>query len=58
MLSWPADHIGWHLQSQTNAPGQGLGTNWSDTDGSDLTNEITLPIDPTAGSVFFRLKYP
>ena len=27
MLSWPADHLGWHLQAQTNAATSGLGTN-------------------------------
>ncbi|HET7624290.1 MAG TPA: glycoside hydrolase family 76 protein [Verrucomicrobiae bacterium] len=57
-LSWPADHIGWRLQSQTNAWNAGLGTNWSDLPGTDATNHFTLPTDFSNGSVFFRLVYP
>jgi autotransporter-associated beta strand protein len=53
-LSWPADHIGWRLQAQTN----GLGTNWVDVPGATLTNGFTVPIDPANGSVFFRLISP
>jgi hypothetical protein len=34
-LSWPADHLGWHLQVQTNTLGTGLGTNWVTVPGSD-----------------------
>jgi hypothetical protein len=34
-LTWPADHVGWRLQGQTNAPGgAGLGTNWFEVTGS------------------------
>jgi hypothetical protein len=57
-LSWPADHTGWRLQVQTNAPGAGLGTNWVDVPGSSQTNEVTLPVDGTDASVFYRLVYP
>jgi uncharacterized protein with beta-barrel porin domain len=53
-LSWPADHIGWHLQTQTN----GLGTNWVDVPGATLTNGFTVPINPANRSVFFRLVLP
>jgi alpha-galactosidase len=53
-LSWPADHIGWHLQSQTNS----LGTNWWDVIGSEATNSWTVPISATNQSVFCRLIYP
>jgi hypothetical protein len=52
-LSWPADHVGWRLQAQTN----GLGTNWFDVPGSSATNLMSLPMDG-AGSVFYRLIYP
>jgi hypothetical protein len=55
-LSWPADHIGWHLLIQTNSAG--LGTNWQVIAGSELTNQFFLPIDPAQGSVFLRLSYP
>ena len=55
-LSWPADHTGWTLQSQTNAPGGGLSANWFDVVGSTSSNTFSLPISNTNGSVFFRLK--
>jgi hypothetical protein len=57
-LSWPADHTGWTLQAQTNAPNAGLGTNWSNVAGSSLTNSLSLPVDASNGSVFYRLTYP
>jgi fibronectin-binding autotransporter adhesin len=57
-LTWPADHTGWHLQIQTNAPGTGLGTNWVTIPGTDASNGYTNTIDPTKGSVFFRMIYP
>jgi hypothetical protein len=57
-LAWPADHIGWQLQVQTNSIGQGLGTNWVDVAGSAITNQISIPIDPNNGNVFYRLSYP
>jgi hypothetical protein len=53
-LTWPADHTGWRLQSQTN----GLGTNWFDVLGANTTNQIVVPIDGTDNSVFFRMVYP
>jgi len=57
-LSWPADHVGWYLQAQTNAPGFGLTTNWIAVPGSAATNLMTLTIDPVVGSVFLRLVTP
>jgi autotransporter-associated beta strand protein len=54
-LSWPADHIGWRLQVQTNALNAGLGTNWADVPGSSLTNNMVVPVDTTKGSIFYRL---
>ncbi len=57
-LSWPSDHIGWQLQAQTNKLSVGLGTNWVNVPNSQNTNEITVPINLTNGSVFYRLIYP
>jgi fibronectin type 3 domain-containing protein len=57
-FNWPADHTGWRLQAQTNAPGAGLGTNWVTVSGSTGTNAIAIPVGNTNGSVFFRLVYP
>lgn len=57
-LSWPADHTGWRLQTQTNSLAAGLGTNWFDVPGAASTNQMTLPFSDDAGAVFFRLIYP
>lgn len=57
-LSWPADHTGWTLQSQTNSLNVGLRTNWVNVVGSATTNQVTIPVSATNGSVFFRLVYP
>ena len=54
-LSWPEDHTGWTLQSQTNSVSEGLGNNWVNVAGSDTTNSVTIPIVNTNGSVFYRL---
>jgi fibronectin type 3 domain-containing protein len=54
-FTWPADHLGWSLQAQTNALGAGLGPNWTTILDSALTNQVFLPIDANSGSVFFRL---
>ncbi|MEY2429754.1 MAG: hypothetical protein QOJ40_2639 [Verrucomicrobiota bacterium] len=54
-LSWPADHTGWVLQSQMNSL---TGTNWVNVTGSESTDQWVMPIDPSNGSVFFRLVLP
>ena len=53
-FSWPADHTGWRLQTQTN----GLNGNWFDVAGATATNAVTLPVNFNSGNVFFRLIYP
>lgn len=58
LFSWPTDHTGWRLEAQTNNLGVGLNTNWFTVAGSPLTNQISIPIGRTNGSVFFRLAYP
>jgi hypothetical protein len=57
-LSWPQDHLGWHLQIQTNSLDVGLWTNWVNVPNSTTINQFSLPINPTNGSVFLRLVYP
>ena len=57
-ISWPADHTGWQLQSQTNNLATGLGTNWVNVTGSDQTNQKAWPLNATNGAVFFRLVRP
>jgi polygalacturonase len=57
-LSWPADHLGWRLQIQTNSLDTGLGTNWTDWLGSTNIEQTNINIDPANTGVFLRLVYP
>ncbi len=57
-LSWPADHTGWRLQTETNSLLTGISTNWVDVSGSTNVNQVTIPINLTNGSVFYRMVYP
>jgi hypothetical protein len=57
-LSWPADHTGWRLETQTNLLSVGLSNNWSVWPGSETTNSVSVAIDQTQPTVFFRLAYP
>jgi hypothetical protein len=57
-ISWPQDHVGWRLESQTNALDVGLDTNWVTVTGSSDTNCVSIAINTNPGSVFFRLVYP
>ena len=45
------------LQSQTNTLSTGLGTNWGDYPGGG-SSPVNVTVDPTQGSVFFRLTQP
>jgi hypothetical protein len=51
-------HLGWRLGIQTSALNAGLRTNWVPVAGSSLTNQMSFSINPTNGSVFFRLIHP
>jgi autotransporter-associated beta strand protein len=57
-LSWPQDHTGWTLQSQTNSRNVGLTGTWYPVGGSTATNSMTFTTDPANPTVFFRLTYP
>ena len=57
-LSWPADHLGWRLQIQTNNLSSGLGTNWATVGNSTNVTAANIAIDPNNGAVFLRLVYP
>jgi hypothetical protein len=54
-LDWPADHIGWILQTQTNP---GINSQWFPILGSSATNHLELSLDRANTSVFFRLIAP
>lgn len=57
-LSWPADHLGWVLQSQTNSLSSGITSTWSDVLGSETNTQAVITIDPANPTVFFRLRSP
>jgi autotransporter-associated beta strand protein len=55
-VSWPADHLGWILQEQTNALNSG--SNWVDLAGTSTITSTNVPINPALPRVFFRLRHP
>ena len=57
-LSWPADHLGWILQSQTNTLSVGLSNNWFDVPSSGSSTQSVLTINPANPALFFRLRSP
>ena len=54
-ISWPADHLGWTLQVQTNDLSAGLGTNWISIPDSATNTQFAAPLAPENPSVFYRL---
>ena len=57
-LSWPADHIGWRLQCQSNSLATGLYTNWVDVPNTATVSSVTNAINAANGAVFYRMVYP
>ena len=57
-ISWPATHLGWILQSQTNAVNVGLAANWVDIVGTASVTSTNLTINPATPTAFFRLRHP
>ena len=55
-LSWPADHLGWTLQ--TNSVGLAASNQWFAYPGSAATTNINIPINSAKTNVFFRMSYP
>ena len=59
-LSWPADHTGWTLQSQTNSLNVGLNPNpgaWVNVAGSTAVDSVNITMDPNQPTVFYRLQH-
>ena len=54
-MSWAG--TGFRLQAQTNSLGVGLATNWHDYPGG-ASSPVTVPANPAAGAVFYRLAWP
>ncbi len=55
-LSWPADHLGWTLL--TNSAGLTATTQWFPYPNSATVTSIDITIDPAKNNVFFRIVYP
>jgi autotransporter-associated beta strand protein len=54
-LSWPSGFSDFVLQAQTNALNVGISSNWVTLPVTG--NSVTFPVDPDAGSVFYRLLH-
>ena len=57
-ISWPANHLGWILQCQTNSLNAGLGLTWFDLPGTATSTQTMINLDPANPSVFYRLRHP
>jgi autotransporter-associated beta strand protein len=55
-LSWPTDHIGWLLQS--NSVGLINTDAWFTVSGSGSTNQLNFTVDATKTNVFYRMIKP
>ena len=55
-LSWPANYIGWELQS--NSVNMGITNAWYVVPGSTTTNVEIITIDPKQPNVYFRMHHP
>jgi len=61
IFSWPADHTGWTLLTQTNNLNKGISANtndWVRLPNSAATNQIVIPLSFTQTGGYFRLAYP
>ena len=54
-IAWPADHLGWVLQRDTNSLSAPV---WVDVAGSDTSTSNNIPITSTIPTQFFRLRHP
>ena len=60
-LSWPLDHVGWRLLSQTANLANGVSSNtndWTTVTGSAATNAVNITVDPTKPGGYYRLVFP
>lgn len=57
-LSWPASHLGWRLQVQTNALSAGSSANWVTLPESELLTRTNITLHPGDNAAFYRMIYP
>jgi autotransporter-associated beta strand protein len=55
-LSWPADHLGWLVQS--NSVNLAVAADWQDIPASAGGTSYNITINPTQPQVFYRLRHP
>jgi len=55
-LSWPANHLGWILQS--NSVGVTSTTNWFALPNSQTSTQVVISVNPARTNVFYRLLLP
>ena len=55
-FSWPANYLGWLLQS--NPMSLAITNDWFTVPGSANTNRIQITIDPAKPNVFYRMRAP
>jgi hypothetical protein len=58
VVSWPADRLGWVLETRTNHLTIGLNTNWIPWRGSHTNTSVAIPVSPGNPAVFMRLVLP
>ena len=55
-LSWPADHLGWYVQSNSVALANTI--YWFDVPNSQNGTNLSIPINMSNTNVFFRMRKP
>jgi autotransporter-associated beta strand protein len=55
-LTWPGDHLGWTLQ--TNSVDVSNTNEWFAYPGSASVTNVIINVDPSQPQVFYRLRYP
>jgi hypothetical protein len=60
-LSWPADHLGWSLVTQTNNLAGGLSldpADWAHIPGAETKTSMVIQLDGDRTTGFYRLVFP
>jgi len=55
-LSWPADHLGWVIQS--NSVSIANSGAWVDIPGSQSTTTLSISVNPAQPQLYFRMRHP
>ena len=57
-ITWPATHLGWMVEAQTNPISVGLSTNWVTISNTATQLGYTNTINSANDAVFYRLRHP